>query len=84
MGALPAGWHACVHPTHQTTYYFNTVTQQSQWTFPTAAAAVPLSAMPRLNDPPADRSPNTLQSVGNALGGVADMAATYGLPSSAT
>ena len=41
MGALPAGWHACMDLTHHQPYYFNTVTQQSQWTFPTAAAAVP-------------------------------------------
>merc|ERR1719231_215771 len=78
---LPAGWHACMHPTHQRTYYFNTVTQQSQWTFPTTAAAVPLPALPMLTPQQArDASPNAIAGVGNEFGGALAMAASYGLP----
>jgi len=79
MGALPAGWHACTDSTHNRPYYFNTVTKQSQWTLPTAAAAVPLPAMPS----PAAALPNSPASRGRVaadLGGVSDMAANFGLP----
>jgi hypothetical protein len=38
VAALPPGWHACVDSTHNRTYYFNTVSKQSQWTVPTAPA----------------------------------------------
>ena len=79
MGALPAGWHACMDATHQRPYYFNTVTKESQWTFPTAAAAVPLDALPRLNDSPKHASPGAVRRVGNELGGVGDMASAFGL-----
>jgi len=75
-GTLPAGWHECVDQTHNRSYWFNTVTKQSQWTLPTAAAAIPLPAMPF---PEASLPPNpTLPAA--ELGGVSDMAASYGLP----
>ena len=85
MGALPAGWHACTDPTHNRTYYFNTVTKQSQWTKPTAAAAVPLDAMPTLHPSSAPLSPQSRRkaamTASSDLGGVGDMAASFGLPS---
>lgn len=79
MGALPAGWHACYDGTHQLPYYYNTVTKQSQWTFPTAAAAVPLPALPTLC---MKRQPASLASIvalGDEFGGVGSMAAKMGL-----
>ena len=79
MGALPAGWHTCTDPTHNRPYYFNTVTQQSQWTSPTAAAAVPLAMMPALNDRPRAASPGSFAKTGAEFGGVGDMAALIGL-----
>ena len=83
MGALPAGWHACNDPTHNRTYYFNTVTKQSQWTMPTAAAAVPLAPLPGFHTTsgpsPASRR-RAANGLGGDLGGVGDMAASYGLP----
>ena len=78
MGALPAGWHSCMHPEHGVPYYFNTVTQQSQWTFPTAAAAIPLPEL-LAPEPPKSHSPSAARRVGNDLGGAMDMAATFGL-----
>ena len=84
MGALPAGWHACMDATHKRPYYFNTVTKQSQWTFPTSAAAVPLDAMPRLNEPAINNSPGAVRRVGNELGGVGDMASAFGLAGAKT
>ena len=81
MGALPAGWHAVLHPTHQRPYYFNTVTQQSQWTFPTAAAAVPLPSLPSL-ETALPAAPGAVMAVGKEFGGALDMAASYGLPAS--
>ena len=77
MGALPAGWHMLVDPTYQRPYYFNTVTQQSQWTFPTAAAAVPLPSLPRLD--PRSYSPGAQRRVGKEFGGVNQIAASYNL-----
>ena len=65
-------------PTHKVPYYFNTVTHQSQWTFPTAAAAMPLPPMP-LPEKPRAASPGTLARTGAELGGVGDMAALIGL-----
>ena len=64
-------------------YYFNAVTQSSQWTFPTVAAAVPLPAMPTLHQPGTRHaSPGTIGAMGNEFGGVGDMAATLSLHSS--
>ena len=80
MGALPAGWHSSIHPQHNRPFYFNAVTQQSQWDFPTAAAAVPLPALPALNVHAQGNSPSAIRRVGNELGGAADMAAMFGLP----
>ena len=84
MGALPAGWHACTDPTHNRTYYFNTVTQQSQWIPPTVAAAVPLEALPSMSPMDNAMSPTTrrkaVMTVSSDLGGVGDMAASFGLP----
>ena len=37
--AMPPNWTAVVDPTTKATYYFNSVTRQSQWTAPAAAAA---------------------------------------------
>ena len=82
MGALPAGWHTCTDPTHNRTYYFNTVTKQSQWTVPTSAAAIPLDAMPSpIEDAlsPTSRR-RAAMTVSADLGGVGDMAAAFGLP----
>ena len=59
-------------------YYFNTVTQQSQWTFPKAAAAVPMAMLPRPESPKSN-SPTAVRRVGNELGGVGDIAAQMGL-----
>ena len=83
-GALPAGWHECMHPEHGVPYFFNTVTKQSQWVRPTSAAAVPLAPLPVIEQLNAARnySPNTLRAVGNDLGGVGGMAASFGLPES--
>ena len=78
MGALPAGWHKCIDSTHNRPYYFNTVTQQSQWTFPKAAAAVPMAMLPRPESPKSN-SPTAVRRVGNELGGVGDIAAQMGL-----
>jgi len=80
MGALPAGWHACIDPTHKRPYYFNTVTKQSQWTLPTAAAAIPIGLMPSLAAVPATYSPASMRRAAAGLGGVSDMAASFGLP----
>jgi hypothetical protein len=92
MGTLPAGWHACVHPEHRRTYYFNTVTQQSQWHVPTAAAAVPLPMLPTPAAPPTGyTSPNTVSrnnsllshEIGNQIGDLSQMARSYGLTGTA-
>ena len=37
---LPAGWHRCSDPSSGVPYFFNTVTQQSQWEPPTGVRAV--------------------------------------------
>ena len=86
MGALPTGWHACTDPTHNRTYFYNTVTQESQWIRPTAAAAVPFEAMPTMpmaGGSVAEISPTTRKTqamaVGAQFGGVGDMAANMGL-----
>lgn len=67
-------------PTHNRTYYFNTVTQQSQWTFPTAAAAIPFQLPTLANPQAAASSPGARRRVGDEFGGVLDMATNYGLP----
>jgi len=86
MGALPTGWHACTDPTHNRTYFYNTVTQQSQWIRPIAAAAVPFEAMPTMSTAGAsvaEISPTTRKTqamaAGAQFGGVGDMAANMGL-----
>ena len=86
MGALPTGWHACTDPTHNRTYFYNTVTQQSQWIRPIAAAAVSFEAMPTMSTAGAsvaEISPTTRKTqamaAGAQFGGVGDMAANMGL-----
>ena len=79
MGALPAGWHVSMHPTYNRPYYYNAVTKQSQWTFPTSAAAVPLPQLPQLNQP-TTHSPGAMRRAFKELdGGVGHLAATLNL-----
>ena len=84
LGALPAGWHVTTHPTYNRPYYYNAVTQQSQWTFPTSAAAVPLPQLPHLNQPAA-HSPGAMRRAFKELdGGVEHLAATLNLATPST
>ena len=81
-GPLPANWTAVVDPTTKATYYFNSVTRQSQWTAPVAPGktgpAGPVGpAAPSAHQLAASRAAQMAAQISSSLAGGRPAAATY-------